>query len=487
MKISILILILFFIISVNTSFSQEKKTIIIGGDEEDIYTYPFKTPKGELNGICYTIVEKVAAELGIKIDYKLMPFYKLLQEAKDGKIDAAMPIIKKKGRLEYLFYPENGIWVEENYLVTLDKHGINYSGDLDNLKNYPIGVVKEYSYGDKLDKAIDEKKIQTTTYIGNRMLFEQLKNGALKMVVGNKHTSQYFKRILNIDDLILLDPYISKDMLYLTFSKKRQGYEELAKRFSDGIERFRRSEEFKKMLDKYGFHIQTVKIAADDRPPYYSLEMPNNGPIAEIITQAFKRVGYEVKIDFLPWRKVLEKVKTGKYDAGFAAYYSEQRSKEYLFSEPIGIYSPESFLKKKSLEVSFKKWEDLNSYRIGITRGYVYDDADFDNATFLNKIESNSEKNNIENLIKGRLDIVVIDKSAALYLIDKIFKDNKKDLDFLDFANKKNDLHLLISKRFEISGQLKRDFDYGLRQIKKDGTSERILKKYGYAYETNKK
>lgn len=495
MKKLIIIFILFFFSFIDRTFCLETKTIVIAGDEEDIYTAPFKTPDGKrVDGICYAIIEQVAIGLGIKIEYRLMPFDKLLQEAKLGNVDAVMPVIKTKDRLEYLDYPENGIWVEESYLVTLKKYGINFSGDLADFKNYPIGVVKGYSYGNKFDAAVESKQIKTIEYPGYRAALDDLINGKIKITAVSKDTTEYLKRQLNIGDLIMLEPSLSKDMFYLAFSKKKRRHEELAACFSAGIEKFRRSEEFRKIFDYYGFHIPTVKIAADDRPPYYSPEMTDKGPITEIITQAFKRVAYKVNIDFLPWANVLEKVKSGKYDAGFAAYYSDQRAKEYLFSDPIDIYSPECFLKKKSLKISFKSLRDLKPYRIGITRGYVYDDSDFDKATYLKKIESNTEETNIANLIKGRLDIIIIDKAVALYLIDKKFPSNKNDLDFndLDFidpSNKKIDLHLLISKKFENSSQLKRDFDYGLQQIKADGTFDRIIKKYkkeyGYFNETN--
>lgn len=491
MKYVLFVFFLVIIVFVNMNFSKEMKTIIIAGDEEDIYTAPYKTSKGELKGICYAIVEKVATELGIKIDYKLMPFDKLLIEAKAGNVDAIMPVIRRKDRLEYLSYPENGIRVEENYLFTLKKYGVSYSGDWADLRSYPIGVVKGYSYGSKFDAAVESKQIQTIEYPGNNAVLEQLKKGKIKIGTGNKDTTGYLKRQLNFDDLVFLEPCLSKDMIYLAFSKKKKGHEELIKQFSDGIEKFRRSEEYQKLLDKYGFSTRIVKLATEEWPPYYGSKMKNYGPITEIITQAFSKVGYKVEIDFFPWVSILEKLKNGRYDAGFAAYYSDQRAKDYIYSEPIGIFSRVVFLKKKTMEIDVKKLEDLKPYRIGVTRGYIYAIPEFDNDQSLNKIESVSEETSIMNLRKGRVDLVIIDKAVASYLINNQFSGKQGDLDFIksDYPNKKIDMHLLISKKFETSNQLKRDFDYGLKQIKEDGTFDKIIKgyekKYGDFYETN--
>jgi polar amino acid transport system substrate-binding protein len=493
MKRQTLIFILFFIISANMAFNLGRREIIVAGDEDNIYTSPHNTPKGERNGICYAIVEKVAAELGIKIDYRLMPFDKLLQEAKEGKVDAIIPILKTKEWIKYLLYPENGLWVEENYLVTLKKYGINYSGDLDDLlKNFSVGVVNGCSYGRKFDTAVNLKKIQTIIYPKNSAVMEQLKTGKIKVGVGSKDTTEYQKRQLKIDDLVLLEPCLSKDMLYLAFSKKNKDHVKLAKLFSDGIEKFRRSEEFKKILAAYRFGIPTVKLASDDIPPYYGLKMPNNGPIAQIIIEAFKRVGYEVKIDFLSsWSYLLKSVKNGKYAAGFTGFYSKEREKDYIFSEPLNIFCKFVFLKKKKMNIKLEKLDDLKPYRIGVTHGYLYNFPGFNGMNGLNKVPAISNEVDITNLIKGRLDLVLVDKVIADYIIDKNFQEYKKDLDFIDLFGAKMDRHLLISRRFENPCQLKRDFDYGLKQIKEDGTFDRILKeyeeKYGYSYETNKK
>jgi polar amino acid transport system substrate-binding protein len=496
MKRSILIFIMFYFISVNAAFSCVTRTIIIAGDEEDIYSCKSKTPKGEFNGICYAIVEKVAAFLDIKISYRLMPFDKLLQEARAGKVDAIIPVAKNRDKHEYLYFPENGIWVEEHYLFTLKKYGIMYSGDMYDLMNFPIGVVKGYSYGDKFDSAVNSKQIQTVVYPGISGVMEQLKKGEIKIGVGNRDKINYLKSKLKINDLVLLEPCISKDMLYLAFSKKKKAHEELAKLFSDGIETFRRSKEFQKILDDYGFCIPTVKLAANDIPPYYGPNMPNNGPIAEIIIEAFKRVGYEAKIDFVPsWSYLLKSAKNGKYAAGFTGFYSKEREKDYIFSNPLNIFCRFVFLKKKEMNIKIEKQEnleeDLKPYRIGVTHGYIYNFPAFNEMNGLKRVPAISNEVDINNLIKGRLDLVLVDKVIADYIIDKNFPKYKEDLDFIDLVGTTMDRHLLISRRFEDSFQLKRDFDYGLKQIKEDGTFDSIIKeyeeKYGYSFETNKK
>jgi polar amino acid transport system substrate-binding protein len=496
MKKTFWVLVLFLGYACNLSFAEIPGKISVGLNEP-YPPYTIIESNKRPVGIFPEIIDAAAKILEIEVEYKQIIWVRMNNEAKKGNIDAVMGLFKTPDRRDDFNFSEGGLIYEEYSFFTLKDNNIKYSGQLEDFKKITIGVVQDYNYGCDFEQATFLKKEKCLT---DQNVLEKLMKKRFDIAIGNKMVIEYYATKLNVLNKIKwLMPPVSKEHSHvIAFSKaKGKQAEELAREFSDAIKQLIENGTFKKILNKYHFDnkesllIPTVKLAADDLPPYYGPTMPNNGPIAEIIIEAFKRVGYEATIDFLPfWINVMKSVKNGKYTAGFTGFFSKEREKDYTFSEPLNVFCRFVFLKKKKINIKLEKVDDLKPYRIGVTHGYLYNFPGFNGKNGLKKVPAISNKVDIENLIKGRLDLVLVDKVIADYIIDKNFSACKGDLDYIDLFDTRIDRHLLISKNFGNHCQLKRDFDYGLKQIKKDGTFDRIIKeyekKYGYSYETNK-
>ena len=469
-------------------FSEIPEKIIIGYNES-YPPYVFIEDRGKATGIYPEIIDAAAKLVGIEIEYQQLVWARIKQEAKKGNIDAVMGLSKTSDRIDCFDFLGEGLIYEEYSFFTLKDSGIKYSGKLDELKDITIGVVQDYKYGYNFDQAAFLKIEKCLT---DKNVLEKLVKKRFPIAIGNKMVIAYYAKQLDVQEqMVWLDPPVSRGYSHIiAFSKtENKSYGELSRKFADAINILMNNGKVLQILNKYSFEnkeLTAIKLAYNDWSPYHSPDMPNQGPIAEIVKQAFKRVGYNAKLEFFPLANLMEKLKSGRYDAGFAAYYSKQRAKEYVFSDPIGICSRVAFLKKKTTKIRFTKLEDLEPYRIGVTRGYIYAVPEFDNAKFLNKIESASEEASILNLLKGRLDLVIIDKVVAQYLIDKKFRANIDEFDYLEFTNEKGELYLFISETNKEAERIKKDFDYGLKLIKEDGTFDRIIKNYKYNYEKNK-
>ena len=77
---------------------------------------------------------------------------------------------------------------------------------------------------------------------------------------------------------------------------------------------------------------RVLNIAATEYPPFYSAEIEGGGFMTEIVTEAFRREGYDPDIRFLPWKRALEGAKRGKYDGLFTVWYRPEREEWFLFS-----------------------------------------------------------------------------------------------------------------------------------------------------------
>jgi len=174
---------------------------------------------------------------------------------------------------------------------------------------------------------------------------------------------------------------------------------------------------------------KTVSLAVLDWKPYAGEELEKFGFGSQILTAAFKRAGYNVTFNFMPWVRALKDTEIGKYDAVCYGYYSDSRSKIYALSNPF-IESPLVFYKHKDSNISYRSLQDLKPYRIGVVRGYVNSEQ-FDTADYLIKDEVSNETLNLKKLLNKRVDLILIDKFVAQYLLNTVFYENKSDFEFI--------------------------------------------------------
>jgi ABC-type amino acid transport substrate-binding protein len=243
-----------------------------------------------------------------------------------------------------------------------------------------------------------------------------------------------------------------------------------------------------------------ITLATLEWEPYISSKMPRRGLTAEIVVEAFKRVGYTVEIKFYPWTEAMKLGETGKVDGIFPAYHSKSREEHFLFSEPFAE-SPLGFYKKSAAvagpNISQLKRADENivfpedprvdqtavlnmmkQYKFGVVKGYV-NTPEFDAATFLKKVEAESDEENLRNLINGVVDLIFIDRYVAKNIIVNTFPWHLQDYEFMVPALANKPLYVGFSKKVTDHQQKLKDFNRGLKIAKEDGLLKRLTDKYG--------
>jgi polar amino acid transport system substrate-binding protein len=223
---------------------------------------------------------------------------------------------------------------------------------------------------------------------------------------------------------------------------------------------------------------KTLNIVADNYPPYYGEDLPNGGVLTEIIVEAFRRTGYELKIKWVPWKRAVEGAKAGKYDGIYTLWYREERKAWFAYSDPIPPASETGFYKSRKEDISFQNFEDLKAYTIGVGRGYVRPPG-FDEASLTTSLAKDDEEN-LSKLHKGRVDLALTDRIVAKYIIDTKIPDAAPELEWLPPALHVETNHFAISRRAEHFNTKLADFNRGLREIEADGTLETIIAEHGF-------
>ncbi len=223
---------------------------------------------------------------------------------------------------------------------------------------------------------------------------------------------------------------------------------------------------------------ETIRLATLDWEPYIGKTLRNNGYVGELIREAFKRSGYTVTMDFLPWARVVKMAKEGKYDGYFPEYPADNLNEAFLVSNPFPG-GPLVFFKRKGETIQFSSLDSLKPYRIGVVRGYI-NEKNFDAATFLKKDEGTDDLTNLKKLLKKRIDLVVADQFVGSHLIQIHLPDDQDKIDVVDPPLELKDLILCIGKEISDAPKKMDAFNQGLDAIISDGTLNRILKSHGF-------
>lgn len=218
-----------------------------------------------------------------------------------------------------------------------------------------------------------------------------------------------------------------------------------------------------------------MKLATDCYEPFYGPELKNNGVITELALEALKSEGIDLNIEFVPWQRAYVMAKEGKYHGLLGALYTDERSRHFLYSKKIFDISIGLFAKRRK-GISYDKLDELKKYKIGIVRGYNYSE-EFDQADYLNKIESSTSEKSLNLFINDRIDILAGPKKVIECYLDKNFPEEKDEIVYIGELDVRP-LYILVSKKVEEGEYFINKLDVGFENIKNSGIYDKIMKKH---------
>ena len=237
-----------------------------------------------------------------------------------------------------------------------------------------------------------------------------------------------------------------------------------------------------------------VTLAATEWPPYVAHDLKSDGYAAEIVIEAFKRAGYDAAINYYPWPDALEAARKGRATGLFPIYRGSERDADFIFSDavaksPLGLFKRSPMPGKTPLSASDKPAKDivypadprvdreaalkgLTAYAFGVVRGYanppVIETESFD------VVKAVNDRENMENLMEGRVDLSVMDRRVGRFLIHQHHLWRKDQVTFMEPPLDVRPLFLAISKKAPEPEKLAAAFNRGLAALEADGELKRI-------------
>ncbi|WP_171013918.1 transporter substrate-binding domain-containing protein [Chitinivorax sp. B] len=222
--------------------------------------------------------------------------------------------------------------------------------------------------------------------------------------------------------------------------------------------------------------VKTVHLVTSAYPPYFGPTLPNEGVISEIVREAFRRSGYHTKLEFLPWTRCLAYAKNGRVDGLFGVWYLKERESFLMYSDPmppiqLGFYT------RTDTSIQFQSFEDLRPYVIGTVQSYG-DPPNFV-AAKLTTDPAPDDKHNLIKLGAGRVDLILIEKGVAQYLITNELPHLGKQLIWIDPPIATMLQYVALSLKAPRAKALREAFNKGLQSMTNDGLLKQMIDQSG--------
>lgn len=216
-----------------------------------------------------------------------------------------------------------------------------------------------------------------------------------------------------------------------------------------------------------------INLITAPYPPYYGPNLTNQGPITEIVVAAYRKVGYRVTTQYVPWARALETVKAGKADGLYGAWYSTERAQWFVYSKPLPSNEIVLYKRKGAAPRTFTSYRELQPYKIGIVRGYRNPPA-FDTAHLQTDI-ADTDATNLKKLAEKRIDLILIDRGTATHLLQHELPAYREHLEAVEPPVEVLPMHLIISKKTNDYQTKMDDFNKGLELLSTEGGIAAIM------------
>ena len=218
-------------------------------------------------------------------------------------------------------------------------------------------------------------------------------------------------------------------------------------------------------------------VTGDGFPPFTGQNLPNGGLATEIVQRVFNEMGYEVNIDFKPWKRGYSDAKKKKYLATFPYEKNAKRLRDFSYSQPLYNFAHYFFI-KDGAAIEFTKDEDLQGLRACLPIGYnplrLQDMVDKGIVTLERPVDMDAC---FQMLERGRVDLVRVHQRVGWKVIEKVFK-TKAGFRVLDKPVRENIAHLIVAKDHTDGVRLLERFDKTLQTLNAEGVIEEIIQRH---------
>lgn len=225
---------------------------------------------------------------------------------------------------------------------------------------------------------------------------------------------------------------------------------------------------------------QELRLQANTSPPYADAQLPDEGLALELIKHIYAQTDYQPVITIENWSRAIEGTRVGVYDALASVWYSKEREKDLLFSEPY-LRSELLILKLRSNRRPYSNLQDLAGSRLGVRTDYAYG-VDFAAVPDLQLVQEDQLVSNLLNLLDGKVDLVIADQRTAAMQLHEFMADRITQFSVVKIALPPVERHVAASRSWPGHEKMIVEFNRALTAVQNDGSLQAITQKWDERY-----
>ncbi|MEI8642922.1 transporter substrate-binding domain-containing protein [Pseudoalteromonas sp. Hal040] len=234
------------------------------------------------------------------------------------------------------------------------------------------------------------------------------------------------------------------------------------------------------LLFSFSINCQTWQLVTEPFPPYFIAKPNKPGWLHEVIIEALKTQNQNATIEYTHWARALKLAKRHKRVAVLGAFFTEQRAREFSYSQPLATAHTVLF-KQAGKDITFTgSLYSLKPYTISKGEDYVVSD-EFEHHPELTITTTGSLIESLLLLKHGRVDLVAGTKEVALYWLDKserLQQAKQTELEIISPYLATQYLHVITKKDHPQAELFQQSLYLGVQSLKNSGKLDEILKSY---------
>ena len=219
-------------------------------------------------------------------------------------------------------------------------------------------------------------------------------------------------------------------------------------------------------------HAQDVRLACDPWVPFVGEDLPHMGFYTHMVVEAGKKVGLNVKLEIMPWKRVITLTKNDKLDGILCPVITEERRSWLTYADEVFFVNEVGFFTTKQNPVASVKFEDLKEKRLGALTASAFLKDLIDSG--LDPKGYSNDETGFKMLAGNRFDAIYEVRAAGDYLFSSTLSDIAHKIDYVGTV-KKMYHSPAFRKSHPDAEEFAKKLSEGFRQIKQDGTYAKIL------------
>lgn len=212
----------------------------------------------ELTGFAIDLMTEALNRIGVNYEFVELPFSRMLEELKSGSLDIGVDLYLKPEREAYVYYPTKPFAGFPTVIFKMASLDFQFSGDLNELKPYTVGYVRDYYLG-PLDEYKDSTEFEFVITDSPEQNMESLVNGRVELVIDIKSTGENLIDKMSLTgEIVPVEPAIYYDYTYVAFSKANN-LSKLVAEYNYVIETMYEDGTIESLFNKYGLTYQAFE------------------------------------------------------------------------------------------------------------------------------------------------------------------------------------------------------------------------------------